>query len=47
MGRYLLGRVAGLVFVLFAVSIIVFLLMHSVPGGPFAPDERGRMAEQR
>ncbi len=45
MARYLLGRLAGLVFVLFAVSIIAFLLMHSVPGGPFAPDERGRMAE--
>lgn len=45
MARYLLGRVIGLVFVLIAVSIIAFLLMHSVPGGPFAPDERGRMAE--
>ena len=30
---------------LIAVSIIVFALMHAVPGGPFAPDERGRMAE--
>jgi ABC-type dipeptide/oligopeptide/nickel transport system permease component len=27
------------------VSIIAFLLMHSVPGGPFAPDERGRLPE--
>jgi peptide/nickel transport system permease protein len=45
-GRYILGRLAGLIFVLFAVSVIVFLLMHSVPGGPFAPDERGRMAEE-
>jgi ABC-type dipeptide/oligopeptide/nickel transport system permease component len=32
MGRYILGRVAGLVFVLFAVSVIAFLLMHAVPG---------------
>jgi len=45
MGRYIAGRIAGLVFVLFAVSIIAFLLMHSVPGGPFAPDERGRLPE--
>jgi ABC-type dipeptide/oligopeptide/nickel transport system permease component len=45
MGRYILGRVAGLVFVLFAVSLIAFLLMHAVPGGPFAPNERGRLPE--
>jgi peptide/nickel transport system permease protein len=45
MGRFILGRVAGLVFVLFAVSIIAFLLMHAVPGGPFAPDEKGRLPE--
>ena len=35
MTRYILGRLAGLVFVFFAVSIITFLIMHSVPGGPF------------
>lgn len=45
MGRYIAGRIAGLVFVLFAVSIIAFLLMHAVPGGPFAPDEKGRLPE--
>ncbi|MEJ7900207.1 MAG: ABC transporter permease [Thermomicrobiales bacterium] len=45
MGRYIAGRIAGLVFVLFAVSVIAFLLMHSVPGGPFAPDEKGRLPE--
>ena len=33
--RYILGRLAGLVFVLFAVSVITFGLMRSVPGGPF------------
>jgi peptide/nickel transport system permease protein len=33
--RYILGRIAGLVFVIFAVSLITFLLMHAVPGGPF------------
>jgi peptide/nickel transport system permease protein len=45
MGRYILGRVAGLVFVLFAVSVIAFFLMHAVPGGPFAPNEKGRLPE--
>lgn len=35
MARYLLGRVIGLVIVFIIVSILAFLLMHSVPGGPF------------
>lgn len=35
MARYILGRLVSLVFVLLAVSIITFFLMHSVPGGPF------------
>jgi ABC-type dipeptide/oligopeptide/nickel transport system permease component len=30
---------------MFAVSIIAFALMHAVPGGPFAPDEKGRLPE--
>jgi peptide/nickel transport system permease protein len=38
MARYLVGRVIGLVIVFVIVSIVAFLLMHSVPGGPF--DER-------
>jgi oligopeptide transport system permease protein len=33
--RYLLGRVAGLVIVFVLVSMMAFLMMHSVPGGPF------------
>jgi ABC-type dipeptide/oligopeptide/nickel transport system permease component len=37
---YLLARLASLVFILFMVSLIAFLLMHAVPGGPF--DERER-----
>ena len=45
LGRYVVTRLIGLLFVLFMVSIIAFLLMHSVPGGPFAPDERGRLPE--
>jgi peptide/nickel transport system permease protein len=35
MGRYLLGRLAGVVGVLLAVSAITFLLMKAIPGGPF------------
>ncbi|HEX2909523.1 MAG TPA: ABC transporter permease [Chloroflexia bacterium] len=35
MVRYLLGRIVGLIIVFLLVSIIAFLLMHSVPGGPF------------
>lgn len=40
MGRYILGRILSLIFVLFAVSLIAFLLMHAVPGGPFDVGER-------
>ena len=40
MGRYILGRVVSLVFVLLAVTLIAFLLMHAVPGGPFDITER-------
>ncbi len=35
MVRYILGRSAGLLFAIFAASLITFILMHSVPGGPF------------
>lgn len=40
MGRYILGRIASLFFVLIVVSLITFLLMHAVPGGPFDQGER-------
>src|SRR5438105_7365122 len=32
---YLLGRVIGIIIVFIIVSILAFLLMHSIPGGPF------------
>ena len=35
MGRYILIRLAGVIGVVWAVSLITFILMHSVPGGPF------------
>jgi ABC-type dipeptide/oligopeptide/nickel transport system permease component len=40
MTRYVLGRLISLIFVLLAVSLITFFLMHSVPGGPFDRGER-------
>ncbi|MEI7771527.1 MAG: ABC transporter permease [Chloroflexales bacterium] len=33
--RYLIGRVGGLILVFLMVSVVAFLLMHSIPGGPF------------
>jgi len=39
MARYLVGRVIGLVIVFIIVSIVAFLLMHSVPGGPFSEEK--------
>jgi ABC-type dipeptide/oligopeptide/nickel transport system permease component len=39
MGRYLVGRLAGVVIVLLIVSVVVFLLMHAIPGGPFDEDK--------
>jgi peptide/nickel transport system permease protein len=47
LGRYILGRILSLVFVLFAVSLIAFLLMHAVPGGPFDIGERRLPEETR
>jgi ABC-type dipeptide/oligopeptide/nickel transport system permease component len=35
MVRYIAGRLAWLLFAFLIVSIVTFLMMHSVPGGPF------------
>lgn len=40
MTRYILGRLSALLFVLFAVSMINFTIMHAVPGGPFDEDKQ-------
>lgn len=42
MTRYILGRVISLLFVMFVVSVVTFVLMHSVAGGPFDED-KGRL----
>lgn len=39
MARYLVGRIIGLIVVFVIVSIVAFLLMHSIPGGPFDEDK--------
>jgi len=46
LARYLAGRIAGLIFVLFAVSVIAFGLMQAVPGGPFGADEKGNASAE-
>jgi ABC-type dipeptide/oligopeptide/nickel transport system permease component len=38
--RYILGRLIGIVGVLIGVSLITFLFMHAVPGGPFDVNQR-------
>lgn len=43
MGRYVLGRLLGIIGVLIGVSIISFLLMHAVPGGPFDTAQQQEM----
>ncbi len=40
MGRYIVRRLLWMLVVLFAVSALTFLLMHSVPGGPFDREKR-------
>jgi oligopeptide transport system permease protein len=40
MGRYLIRRLLWIVPVLFAVTLITFMLMHAVPGGPWDQDKR-------
>ena len=40
MASYIIRRLASLIFVILAVSMIVFALMHSVPGGPFDEDKQ-------
>ncbi len=46
MTRYILLRLLGLVPVLFIISIITFVLMHEVPGGPWKYGQRPFSDEQ-
>jgi ABC-type dipeptide/oligopeptide/nickel transport system permease component len=40
MGRFILMRLAGLIVVLFIISVVTFALMHGVPGGPWKYGQR-------
>lgn len=40
MGAFIIRRFLWMLLVLFAVSIVTFLLMHGVPGGPFDGDKK-------
>jgi peptide/nickel transport system permease protein len=40
MGRYILGRLGGLLIAFIIVSIITFSMMHAVPGGPFDEEKQ-------
>lgn len=44
--KYLVQRLFGLLFVLFAISAITFGLMHSVPGGPWDATARNPLPEE-
>lgn len=45
--RYLLTRVVGLAGVLLVVSVVTFLLMHAIPGGPFDEGQMPLSVEAR
>jgi ABC-type dipeptide/oligopeptide/nickel transport system permease component len=45
MTRYILGRLVGILSVLLIVSILIFLMIHLIPGGPF--DNMPTSAEHR
>ena len=40
MGRFILRRLLWTVLVLFVVSLITFILMRIIPGGPFTGEKR-------
>lgn len=40
MGRYIIRRILWMFAILFTVSMVTFLLMHAVPGGPFDREKR-------
>ncbi|MCC6167613.1 MAG: ABC transporter permease [Caldilineaceae bacterium] len=44
--RFILTRLAGLIFVLLVLSMVTFALMHGVPGGPWREGQRPFSPEQ-
>ena len=45
--RYIIGRLLWIIPVLFVVSIITFILMHAVPGGPWDREKRAAGGDRR
>ena len=39
MGRYLVSRIAAILWTLLVIPLPVFVLMHAIPGGPFDEDK--------
>jgi ABC-type dipeptide/oligopeptide/nickel transport system permease component len=42
MANYIFGRLLGIIGVLLAVSVLIFLIMHAIPGGPFDASASGK-----
>src|ERR1044071_6888183 len=40
MAKFVAQRISWMFLVLFVISVITFVLMHAVPGGPFTQDKR-------
>lgn len=40
MGKYILQRLVGAFFVIWAVATLTFVLMHAIPGGPFTEEKK-------
>ena len=47
MARYIVGRVAGLIFVILVVSFITFFMMQNAPGGPWTEINQPLSADAR
>lgn len=47
MVRYILGRIGGTFLVFLVVSVVIFMLMHTIPGGPFNEDKVPLSAEAK
>mgnify|MGYP000430466809 CR=1 FL=1 len=47
MARYVLGRLVGVLVVFLIVSVVIFLLMHAIPGGPYNEDKVPLSAEAK
>ena len=40
MVRYFAKRIATMVIALFLIALLTFVIMHSIPGGPFTSDRK-------